>query len=58
MWVASACRVVESQQMRWLPESTGRAADADAVTALRNVAELIERHVRHLPARSAKRGAP
>jgi hypothetical protein len=44
-WVASASRVLETQQMRWLPDSTDVAPDPAAVTALKNVADLVERHV-------------
>jgi hypothetical protein len=44
-WVASASRVLERQQVRWLPDSSEQAADPAAVTALRNVAGLVERHV-------------
>ena len=44
-WVASAARVLETQQMRWLPDSTDVSTDPAAVTALRNVADLVERHV-------------
>ena len=44
-WVASASRVLETQQMRWLPDSTDVEPDQAAVTALRNVADLVERHV-------------
>ncbi|MET0899680.1 MAG: hypothetical protein ABWY45_17365 [Mycobacterium sp.] len=44
-WVASATRVLETHQMRWLPDSADEATDNAAVTALRNVADLVERHV-------------
>ena len=44
-WVASASRVLETQQMRWLPDSADVAPDPAAVTALKNVADLVERHV-------------
>ena len=44
-WVASATRVLETQQMRWLPDSTDVEPDPAAVTALKNVADLVERHV-------------
>ncbi|MYR07386.1 hypothetical protein GTV32_14190 [Gordonia sp. SID5947] len=44
-WVASASRVLETQQMRWLPDSADEAPDLAAVTALQNVAALVERHV-------------
>lgn len=44
-WVASASRAVEMQQVRWLPDSPEETADPAAVTALRNVADLVERHV-------------
>ena len=44
-WVASASRVLETQQMRWLPDSADVAPDPAAVTALLNVADLVERHV-------------
>jgi len=44
-WVASASRVLEMQQVRWLPDSSEQAADPAAVGALRNVADLVERHV-------------
>jgi hypothetical protein len=43
--VASASRAVEMQQIRWLPDSLEEIADPAAVTALRNVADLVERHV-------------
>ncbi len=44
-WVASASRAVEMQQVRWLPDTPEESADPAAVTALRNVADLVERHV-------------
>ena len=44
-WVASASRALEMQQVRWLPDSLEQTADPAAVTALRNVADLVERHV-------------
>jgi hypothetical protein len=44
-WVASATRALEIQQARWLPDSPEQPADPAAVTALRNVADLVERHV-------------
>jgi hypothetical protein len=44
-WVASASRALERQQVRWLPDSSEQAADPAAVTALRNVAALVEKHV-------------
>jgi hypothetical protein len=44
-WVASATRVLETQQMRWLPDSIDEPPDNAAVTALRNVADLVDRHV-------------
>jgi hypothetical protein len=44
-WVASASRALEAQQMRWLPDTEEERADPAAVTALSNVASLIERHV-------------
>jgi hypothetical protein len=44
-WVASASRALERQQVRWLPDSSQQAADPAAVAALRNVADLVERHV-------------
>ncbi len=44
-WVASASRALEIQQVRWLPDSPEQPADPAAVAALRNVAELVERHV-------------
>ena len=44
-WVASASRILEAQQMRWLPDSTDVSTDPAAVTALRNVADLVQRHV-------------
>ncbi|MCX2931185.1 hypothetical protein ORI20_12920 [Mycobacterium sp. CVI_P3] len=58
-WIASASRVMESQQMRWLPNSADVAADPAAVTALQNVADLIERHVgQTFPQRLADGGEP
>jgi len=45
-WVAAASRVLEVQQIRWLPDSSGRIADPAALIALQNVADLVERHVR------------
>jgi hypothetical protein len=44
-WVASASRALEAQQMRWLPDTEEEQADPAAVTALSNVASLVERHV-------------
>jgi hypothetical protein len=45
-WVASATRVLETQQVRWLPDSMDEPIDEAAVTALRNVADLVDRHVK------------
>jgi hypothetical protein len=44
-WVAAATRFLETQQVRWLPDSLDDSADPAAVTALSNVAALVERHV-------------
>jgi hypothetical protein len=44
-WVASASRSLEMQQVRWLPDTLEDPVDPAAVTALRNVADLVERHV-------------
>lgn len=45
-WVASASRALEAQQMKWLPDTAEASSDPAAVEALRNVADLVERHVR------------
>jgi hypothetical protein len=57
-WVASASRAVEMQQVRWLPDSSEETADPAAVTALRNVADLVERHVGRAYPGSTGWGAP
>jgi hypothetical protein len=44
-WVASASRALETQQMKWLPDAAEAPTDPAAVEALRNVADLVERHV-------------
>jgi hypothetical protein len=44
-WVAAATRFLETQQVRWLPDSPDVSADPAAVTALGNVAALVEKHV-------------
>ena len=44
-WVAAATRVLETEQMRWLPGPAGSTGDEAAVEALRSVADLVERHV-------------
>lgn len=53
-WIAAATRVLESQQVRWLPDSAELSADPAAVTALGNVADLVDRHVKR--AMGARRG--
>ena len=53
-WVASASRALETQQMKWLPDIAEASSDPAAVEALRNVADLVERHVsRAYPPRTA-----
>jgi hypothetical protein len=53
-WVASASRALETQQMKWLPDTAEASSDPAAVEALRNVADLVERHVsRAYPPRTA-----
>jgi hypothetical protein len=56
-WVASASRYLEMQQVKWIPDAVGESADPAAVAALRNVAELVERHVsRAYPSSGTSRG--
>jgi hypothetical protein len=56
-WVASASRYIERQQVRWIPDSPEESADPAAVTALTNVAALVERHVvRAYPSSGPSRG--
>jgi len=57
-WVASASRYLEGQQIKWLPDNLDDAADPAAVTALKNVADLVERHVsRVYPSGDSSAGA-
>lgn len=57
-WLASSTRLIERAQASWLnvstadEEATPSVSEADAEAALRNVTELLERHVR------AERDAP
>lgn len=56
-WVASASRYLEMQQVQWIPDAVGESADPAAVAALKNVADLVERHVsRAYPAAGTSRG--